>query len=203
MSRSARMANNEPSPEFIQKCKKDFKNRLEGAIKDYFSSVENRPNVFIPDEALWEFMDKHINFEYNEQASEYTVSALPTATITAMGVGRLTKGAAGGGAGGAAVGAVGGAGAGAGVGAIIGIVGGPVGVAIGAGIGAGVGAAMGGATGVVSGGGFGGWIMRKFVRDICLKWEKIHKYLPGQMKNDVNDSRKLNVTLKLDVSPGD
>ena len=77
-------------------------------------------------------MDKHINFEYNEKDSEYTVSALPTAIITVMGVGRLTKAAAGGGAGGAAVGAVGGAGAGAGVGAKIG---GPIGVAIGAGIG--------------------------------------------------------------------
>ena len=120
------MANNRPSQEFKQKCREDFKNRLEGAIKNYCSNAENRPNVFIPDEALWGFMDKHINFEYNEKDSEYTVSALSTGIITVMGVGRLTKATAGGGAGGAAVGAVGEAGAGAGVGAMIGIVGGPI-----------------------------------------------------------------------------
>ena len=194
------MASNKKLPELIQKCREDFKNRLEGAIRDYCSSVEDRANVFIPDQALWEFMDSHINFEYNEKNSEYTISALPTATITVMGFGRLAKAATGGGAGGAAVGAVGGAGAGASIGAIIGIVGGPIGVAIGAGIGAGAGAAVGGATGVVSGGGFGGWMIRKFGRDVCVKWEKICEYLPGQMINDVKNSRKLKVTLKLDTS---
>ena len=51
------------------------------------------------------------------------------------------------------------------------------------------------------GGGFGGWMIQKFARDLCLKWEKICEYLPAQMKNDVNDSRKLKVTLKLDASP--
>lgn len=76
-----------------------------------------------------------------------------------------------------------------------------IGVAIGAGIGAGVGAAVGGATGVVSGGSFGGWMIQKFARYLCLKWEKICEYLLAQMKNDVNDSRKLKVTLKLDASP--
>ena len=74
-------------------------------------------------------------------------------------------------------------------------------MAIGAGIGASAGAAIGGATGVVSGGGFGGWMAQKFGRDICVKWQNICEYLPGQVKNDVNNSRKLKVTLKLDTSP--
>ena len=104
---NVRMENNNPTAEFIRNCKEDFKNRLEGAIRDYCSRIVNRPNVFIPDEALWKFIDSHINFEYNQRGSEYTATALPTATITVMGAERLTKAAAGGGAGGAAVGAVG------------------------------------------------------------------------------------------------
>ena len=188
-----------PSEEFIKRCKEDFKNRLEGAIRVHCSNEENRPNVLILDKVLWDFIRSHINFEYNERASEYTVSALPTAEITVTGLGRFTKAAVGGGVGGAGVGAVGGGGAGAGIGALIGIIGGPIGVGIGAAIGAGAGAAVGGAAGAVPGAGIGGWIANRFGRDIKVNWRKIYKKLTDQRDNDDNSGR-LKLTFKLDAS---
>ena len=193
------MENNRPSSEFIQRCKEDFKHRLDGAIRVHCSRVENRQNVLILDGVLSNFMISLVNIEFNEENSEYTVSALPTAEITVTGLGRFTKALVGGGAGGAAAGLVGGGGAGAGIGAMIGIVGGPIGVAIGVGIGAGAGAAMGTAAGALPGMGFAGYVVQRIGRDIRVNWENICENFPGQMENDIN-TRKLKVTLQLDAS---
>ena len=181
-----------PSQNFIDACKKDFKNRLEGAIRVYCSRQRN-PKVHILDAALQRFVNSFTNFTYDEGDSRYTVSAPADSEITVTRLGRLVEGATKGSASGFVAGFFGGGGVGAGIGALIGIIGGPIGVGIGAGIGAGVGAAVGGVAG-----GIGTKIMSTYGQDIQVTWQNICTYLTDQVVNNNNNFR-LTVTFKLDA----
>jgi len=180
----------------IQQCKDDFRKKLEGEIRQYCIRTYNRENVFILDKVLRDYVNTSITF-ISFGHNLVVISAKLSDVITVTGLGRFTRVAAGGGAAGAAAGVVGGGGAGAGIGAAIGIIGGPIGVGIGAAVGAGVGAAVGGVGGSIPGVGVGGWIARRFGRDLQCKAKDI---LPQLGDVEEQTDTRIQVTVRLDAT---
>ena len=180
-----------------RKCWSHFKERLAGEIRQYCTYELKNPNILDPEDAVNNFYNEYKNIIKltKETKSEYKVSMKSDLSILVVSAGIFLRSAAGGGAGGAVVGAVGGGGAGAGIGALIGIIGGPIGVGIGAAIGAGVGATMGGAAGTIPGAGIGGWMAKKFRKDIVIPMQALLPRI-GEVESD-SKTGEMTVKVKL------